>query len=54
MSEIRVEDPDLYTKKDVDNSGRVYLGKEWAGREVKIVVELVDDDECDNAEEVVQ
>lgn len=41
MSQIIVEDPDLYEEKEVDSSGRIYLGKDWANRRVKVVVETV-------------
>jgi len=39
MTQIIIEDPDLYAEKEVDGSGRVYLGKEWAGKTVKIAIE---------------
>lgn len=41
MTQIIIEDPEMYAVKDVDSSGRIYLGKEWAGREVRIAVESV-------------
>lgn len=42
MSHVKVSDPELFAKKDVDGSGRVYLGQEYASTEVRIAVELVD------------
>lgn len=41
MTQIIIEDPDLYTTKEVDASGRIYLGKEWSGKKVKIAIEEV-------------
>lgn len=43
MAHITIDDPELYTEKTVDGSGRIYLGKEWAGDRVKIVIESVVD-----------
>jgi len=47
MSRITIEDPNLYVTKEVDSSGRVYLGKDWAGKDVKIAVEVVEESEAD-------
>jgi len=44
MTQIIIENPDLYTTKEVDSSGRVYLGKDWANKEVKVAIEEVVDE----------
>jgi len=41
MAQITIADPLLYERKEVDSSGRVYLGKEWADTEIMVVVEAV-------------
>lgn len=42
-SKYIVENPDLVEKKSVDGSGRLYLGKEYAGSAVRIVVEVLEE-----------
>lgn len=44
MAEIRIEDPEIYDSKTIDSQGRLYIGREYAGKRVKIVVEEVEDD----------
>ena len=44
MAEVKVENPELHDEKTVDNRGRVYVGKEFAGKDVRIIVEVVDDE----------
>ena len=44
MSEVTVTDPELHTKKTVDSAGRVYLGKKYSNKEIRITVEMLDDD----------
>jgi hypothetical protein len=41
MSEVTITDPLLYSEKDVDGSGRIYLGQDYAGAEVRVCVEVV-------------
>jgi hypothetical protein len=50
MAQIRIEDPELYTTKTVDDSGRIYLGKEYSNKQVKIAIERVDDTNEGNEE----
>jgi len=45
MAEFRITDPELYEKKNVDSSGKLYVGKDYAGKKVKIVIEKVVEDE---------
>lgn len=45
MTEIRVDSPEKYFKKGVDDNGRLYLGKEFAGREVQVVIADAEGDE---------
>lgn len=42
---VTVDDPDAVEKKDVDSSGRVYLGKDYADERVRIVIERLDDND---------
>jgi hypothetical protein len=44
MAKIVIEKPELHETKTVDQQGRVYLGRDLAGRDVEIVVEVVDDE----------
>lgn len=45
MTQIIIDDPDLYEKFEVKDDGRIYLGKDWAGKKVKIVIEEIDEPE---------
>lgn len=47
MSEIRIDDPEIHGKKSVDSNGRVYLGQEYAGRDIRLTVELLDGEVTD-------
>lgn len=47
MAEYVIQDPDLVETKSVDGSGRLYLGKEHAHSDVRIVVEFIDGDDDD-------
>lgn len=42
---VTVENPEYVQTKSVDNAGRLYLGKDYAGAEVRVVVERIEDDE---------
>jgi len=39
MGTVKVSDPEIHSEKNVDSNGRVYLGKEFAGETVQIIVE---------------
>lgn len=43
MSQLTIEDPVLYETKNVDSSGKVYLGKEFANSRVKLVIEEIEE-----------
>ena len=45
-----VEDPDLVATKNVDSSGRVYLGADYKDSKVRVVVEAIED-EADDPDE---
>lgn len=47
-SKVIVEDPDYVRKKTVDGNGRLYLGQEFAERNVRVVLEMLEDDESEN------
>jgi hypothetical protein len=42
-----VEDPDLVVTKTVDSNGRLYLGTDYESKEVRVVVETIEDDESE-------
>lgn len=44
MSSITVDDPDKVEKKRVNDSGQVYIGREYAGKVVELVVTEVEDE----------
>lgn len=43
MTTLTIDDPDVVAKKKVDSQGRVYLGQDWAGKPVRIIVEELDE-----------
>lgn len=46
MGQVIVDDPDEHrTNRTVDGQGRVYIGSEYAGSTVNVVVEVVDSDD---------
>ena len=45
MAEYTITDPEFVARKNVDGQGRVYIGKEYAKKEVRIVVEEIEDGE---------
>lgn len=45
MSEITIEDPDLVKKKQVDSQGRVYVGREYAEKNVQFILKVLEGDE---------
>jgi len=44
MATITIDDPDTVSTKKVDGQGRVYVGRDFRGRDVRVVVEVIDDD----------
>lgn len=42
---VTVTDPAIVVTKRVDNAGRLYLGKDFEGEHVRVVVERVEDDD---------
>lgn len=40
---VTITQPALVTSKSVDSSGRLYVGKEFAGKDIRIAVEVLDD-----------
>lgn len=45
MDQITMQDPILYEKKTVDNSGKIYVGKKFIGEEVKFALRPVSDED---------
>lgn len=44
MATITIEDPDSVTTKKVDGQGRVYVGRDYRGKRVRVVLETIEDD----------
>jgi hypothetical protein len=46
-TKVEVDDPKLMTEKKVDSGGKLYVGNQWAGKHLKIIVadEVEDGDE---------
>lgn len=42
MTQTTIEDPDLYDRKRVNSDGRLWLGAEWAGKDVELVLKEVE------------
>lgn len=40
---VTVDDPEIVTKKNVDSSGRLYVGREFANARIRLVVEVLDE-----------
>jgi len=40
-----IDDPELVEKLQVDKEGRLYLGKDYASKDVRVCVEVLDN-EC--------
>jgi len=45
MSEVTITDPELHSEKTVDGQGRLYIGREHAGKRVRITVERLEGDD---------
>lgn len=43
MATVTIDDPERMDAKKVDGSGKLYVGNAWAGKEVKFVIESVDE-----------
>ncbi len=39
MTKFEIEDPEIYETKKVDSSGKIYIGKEYANMNAKILIE---------------
>ena len=50
MSEIRIDDPKLVKQVQIDDEGRVYLGRDWAGKQIRLVVEDMGESECQDSD----
>jgi hypothetical protein len=47
MTTVKVSDPDSMERKRVDSSGRIYVGKEAAGKEYEVVLKRVESEGTD-------
>lgn len=43
MAEITIDDPDYFEKTETDKQGRLYLGKDFANKEVRVAIEVADE-----------
>lgn len=43
MAEITVSNPEMVRKRNVDEWGRIYLGQQYIGDEIEVVVTVVTD-----------
>lgn len=48
---VTVDDPETVVTKKVDSNGRLYLGTDYQSKEVRVVVEIVDDEDGDEPED---
>lgn len=39
MPTVQVQNPALLEAKNVDSNGKIYLGKDWAGKRVTLIIE---------------
>ena len=44
MSEITIHDAEMHQRKSVDSNGRIYLGREYANTDVRVTIEVLDDE----------
>ena len=50
MTTVTVEDPDEMMKRVVNDSGNFYIGREYAGQTVEVVVRVVEGADTDAEE----
>lgn len=43
MGTVTIDNPVEYRKKNVDSQGKIYVGKDYAEKEARVVIELVED-----------
>ncbi|XGI82809.1 hypothetical protein ACEU6E_05855 [Halorutilales archaeon Cl-col2-1] len=43
MVKVEVENPDLHAERKVDDRGRVYIGKDFSGKKVRVILESVEE-----------
>lgn len=49
MATVTIENPETLDAKEVDQSGKLYVGNKWAGKKVHFVIESVEEaDESDS------
>jgi hypothetical protein len=48
MAQVKVDNPVVMDSKKVDQSGKLYVGNKWVGKQVTFVIEKVEElDESD-------
>lgn len=48
MSELTIDDPEYVATKRVDNQGRLYVGQEYTGERVRVVIERAEPEDENN------
>ena len=43
MSQVTIDNPEIHAKKAVDSNGRVYLGADYAGKSVRVTIEVIEE-----------
>lgn len=43
MAQITVDDPEYVRHRTVDGDGRIYVGREYANRDFRVILEEIDD-----------
>lgn len=47
MATITIENPAVHETRKVDGQGRVYIGRAYVGKQVRVTIEVVETDEGD-------
>jgi len=51
MTEIRMNSPEKFVKKEVDDNGRLYLGKEFGGKRVALAIAIEEEESEESSED---
>ena len=43
-SQVTIDNPEMHAKKSVHSDGRIYLGREYANTDVRVTIEVLDDE----------
>lgn len=45
MGTLQIENPERYDTLNVDTNGKIHLGKDYAGKKARVVIEAIEDAE---------